>query len=267
MTTRIDEIAPDIYRLSTYVPEIAPPAGFTFNQFLIDADEPLLYHTGPRMMFPAVSAAVERLLGSVDRLRWVSFAHVESDESGAMNLWLDAAPRAEIFFNEMGCLVSVNDLAGRPPHVMQDGDVLDIGGKRIRLLETPHVPHNWESQMIFEETTGALFCGDIFTHVGDRGALVEDDVLEPAIETEDVFHANSLSAHCGATLRRLADLAPRSLAIMHGASFSGDGTTLLKGLADEYDRRVVEVLDHGLDGVIGRGCPDPTAHTSGGVQR
>ncbi len=255
MTVQIDEIAPDIYRLCTFVPEV-PPAGFTFNQFLVVDEEPLLYHAGPRQAFPHVAAAVEQVLGGLERLRWLSFSHVESDESGAMNKFLQAAPHAQVAFNALGCDVSINDLALREPKVLSEDEPLELGSKRVRLIETPHVPHNWESQMLFEETSGTLFCGDVFTQVGNRGAVVGDDVLEPALEAEDVFHQNSLSAHCGATLRRLARLEPETLAIMHGASYSGATVEALNELADEYDRRAIEVLERGMGEVPGKGCPE-----------
>lgn len=255
MSVQVDEIAPDIYRLCTFVPEM-PPAGFTFNQFLVVDEEPLLYHAGPRLAFPEVAAAVEQVLGSLERLRWLSFSHVESDESGAMNSFLEAAPHAKVAFNGLGCNVSLNDLALREPRVLVQDEPLELGSKRMRLIETPHVPHNWESQMLLEETSATLFCGDVFTQVGNRGALVGDDVLEPALEAEDIFQQNSLSAHCGATLRRLAEMEPETLAIMHGASYSGATVAALNELTDEYDRRVIQVLEQGLGEVPGKGCPD-----------
>jgi flavorubredoxin len=155
METRSDEIAPGIFRLSTHVPGVAPPAGFTFNQFLIVADEPLLYHTGPRGMFPLVSAAVAKLL-PVGRLRWISFGHIEADECGAMNQWLAAAPEAQVVYSPLGCDVSLNDLADRPPRPLREGEVLDLGGKQVRLIPTPHVPHGWEAQVLYEESTATL---------------------------------------------------------------------------------------------------------------
>ena len=170
METNVDEIADGIYRLSTWVPEVAPPAGFTFNQFLIAADEPLLFHTGPRAMFPLVSEAVSRIV-PVDQLRWITFGHVESDECGSMNEFLAAAPRAEVAHGGLGCMVSLNDMADRPPRPLADGEVIDLGGKRVRHIDTPHVPHAWEARVLYEETTGTLLCGDLFTHLGQhRGA-------------------------------------------------------------------------------------------------
>ena len=237
METRIDEIADGIYRFSTFVPQVAPPAGFTFNQFLVLADEPFLYHCGGRRLFPFVSAALARVM-PVERLRWISFGHVESDECGAMNLWLAAAPRAQIVFNPLGCDVSLNDLADRPPRAMGADERLDLGGRRIRLLPTPHVPHGWEAQAAYEETTRTLFCGDLFSHVGNDGPVTEEDIVDAAMAAEDMFGATSMSPQTGATLRRLAELEPATLAVMHGASFRGDGAAALRALADRYEARL-----------------------------
>jgi flavorubredoxin len=237
METRIDEIAGGIYRLSTFVPQVAPPAGFTFNQFLVLADEPFLYHCGGRGMFPLVSAAVARVM-PVENLRWISFGHVESDECGAMNLWLAAAPQAQIVFNRLGCDVSLNDLADRPPRALAEGEVLDLGGKRIHILPTPHVPHAWEAQAAFEETTRTLFCGDLFTQIGNYDATSTADIVEPAGAAEDIFRSSSLAPSSSATVRRLADLDVAALALMHGPTFSGDCRTALLDLADDYDKRV-----------------------------
>jgi len=234
MQTTVDEIAAGIYRLSTWVEQIGPPAGFTFNQFLLDADEPLLFHTGPRAMFPLVSEAVGRVL-PVDRLRWVTFGHVEADECGSMNEWLHAAPNAEVAHGMTGCLVSLNDMADRPPRPLADGEVLDLGGKRVRHLDTPHVPHAWEARLLFEETTGTLLCGDLFTHLGNRPALVSDDIVEPAMEAEAIFRASSMAPDTASVMRTLGDLAPSTLALMHGASYRGDGKQALYDLADAYE--------------------------------
>ena len=237
METRICEIADDVYRLSTFVPEIAAPVGFTFNQFLIDADEPLLFHCGPRAMFPAVSAAVAQVLPP-DRLRWIAFGHVESDECGSMNAWLAAAPRAVVAHGAIGCMVSLNDLADRPPRALADGEVIDLGGKRVRHIDTPHVPHGWEARVLYEETTGTLLCGDVGTHLGNGPAVTSADIVGPAIEAEGAFRATCLTPDTAPTLRRLAALAPRTLAIMHGSSFSGDCAAALAALADDYACRL-----------------------------
>jgi len=236
MTTRIDEIADGIYRLSTWVPEIAAPAGFTFNQILIDAEEPLLFHTGHRSTFPDVSAAVARVV-PLDRLRWITFGHVEADECGAMNQFLAAAPDAQVAHGALGCAISLDDMADRPPRPLADGEVLDLGGKRVRHLDTPHLPHGWEARVLFEETTGTLLAGDLFTHVGDGPALTTDDVVEPAMEAEALFRATCLAPDTGAQLRRLAELAPTTVATMHGSSFAGDGGAALNALADAYETR------------------------------
>jgi flavorubredoxin len=238
METNVTEIADSIYRLSTYVPDI-PPAGFTFNQFLVVGEETLLFHSGPRMMFPSISAAVARVT-PLEQLRWITFGHVESDECGSMNLWLDAAPRAEVAHGVVGVLVSLNDLADRPPRALADDEVIDLGSRRLRHLDTPHVPHAWEARVLFEETTKTLLCGDLFTHIGNPPALTHDDIVGPAIEGEDIFHASSLHPSSGSVVRRLADLDPKTVALMHGASFAGDGGEALRRLADDYDRRVSE---------------------------
>jgi flavorubredoxin len=233
MQTNTHEIAPDVFRISTFVPEIGP-TGFTFNQFLIRADEPLLFHTGPRHMFPAVRAAIASLM-PVDSLRWIAFGHVESDECGSMNLWLQAAPRATVAHGEVGCMVSLNDLADRPPRALQHGEVIDLGGKRVRHLDTPHVPHCWEARVLFEETTRTLLCGDLFTHLGNGPALTSNDIVESAKEAEAMFKASCLTPTTGPTIRSLADLEPATLGIMHGSSFNGGCAAALRDLASVYD--------------------------------
>src|SRR5215831_16241643 len=210
METTIDEIADGIYRLSTWVPEVAPPAGFTFNQFLIAADEPLLFHTGARAMFPLVSEAVSRIV-PVDQLRWITFGHVESDECGAMNEFLAAAPRAQVAHGAVGCMVSLNDLADRPPRPLADGEVIDLGGKRVRHIDTPHVPHAWEARVLYEEMTGTLLCGDLFTHIGNGAAVTSADIVGPAAAAEEAFRATCLTPSTAPTIRRLAALMPRTL--------------------------------------------------------
>lgn len=229
MNTNTHEIAPDIFRFSTFVPDVTP-AGFTFNQFLIRADEPMLFHCGARTMFPLISEAVKRVI-DLNRLRWISFGHVESDESGAMNAWLAAAPNAQVMHGEIACDVSLNDLADRPPRALADDETIDLGGRRVRFIYTPHVPHGWECGVFFEETGETLLCGDLFTHVGKGPAITEDDVVGPALEAEQMFHAMSMAPTTHATLERLASLKPKTLAIMHGSSFRGDCAAALKDLA------------------------------------
>jgi flavorubredoxin len=237
MDTKISEIADDVYRLSTFAAEVAPPAGFTFNQFLVLGDEPLMFHTGLRRMFPLVRDAVSRLVPP-ERLRWITFGHFEADECGAMNEWLAIAPNAQVAHGRTGCDVSLNDMADRPPRMLEDGEIIDLGrGRRIRYLDTPHTPHGWDAGLIYEESTGTLMCGDLFTQLGDGPALTEGDIVGPAIAAEDMFNYSCLNPSMGTTIRALANLSPRRLALMHGPSFAGDGGAALRALADDYDRR------------------------------
>lgn len=238
METRINEIADGIYRLSTFVPDIAPPAGFTFNQFLILGEEPMLFHAGLRNVFPLAHAAVGRVIAP-EKLRWIAFGHYEADECGAMNEWLAVAPHAQVAHGRTGCLVSLNDMADRAPRILEDGETIDLGGgKRVRYLDTPHIPHGWDAGVLYEEENGTLLCGDLFTQIGDGAALTESDIVGPAIAAEDMFRYSSLNPGMGRTIRKLADLAPRTLALMHGPSFRGDGAGALRALADDYDYRV-----------------------------
>jgi flavorubredoxin len=229
-TPTVHEIAPGIHRISTFLPNIGPD-GFSFNQFLIVADEPLLFHTGPRGMFPLVAEAVASIV-PVETLRWLSFGHVESDECGAMNMWLNAAPRSQVAFNGLGCNVSLNDLCDRPPRALGNDEVLDLGGKRVRVIQTPHVPHGWEAQVLFEETSGTLFCGDLMSQLGLCTPITDSDLVEAALHGERIFHSTCPGPNASTTLRKLAELAPKRLAIMHGASFEGDGRKALRDLAD-----------------------------------
>ena len=236
METRVDEIADRVFRMSTFVPDIGP-TGFTFNQFLIDADEPAIFHTGPRAMFTSVSEAIASVM-PLERLRWITFGHLEADECGAMNLFLAAAPNAQVAHTVIGCMVSINDLADRPPvPVVHDGS-FDLGGRCIRSIDTPHVPHGWDAHVLYEETTGTLFCGDLLSQVGDGPALATTDLLDAAAQAEDMFGATCLTPSTPSTIRRLAELAPTSLAIMHGSSFAGDSAAALLGLAAYYEQRL-----------------------------
>ena len=229
----IDEIADGIYRISTWIPEVSPE-GFTFNQFLIAADEPLLFHTGMRGLFPLVAEKVATVV-PVESLRWISFGHVEADECGAMNMWLAAAPSSTVAFGALGCDVSLNDLCDRPPRALAEGEVIDLGGKRVRQISTPHVPHGWEAQVLFEETTGTLLCGDLFSQVGAGKPLTTDDIVDPAVLAEHMFHQSSLAPQTETIMRALGDLRPTTLATMHGSSFAGDGRKALYELADRYE--------------------------------
>jgi len=228
----VHEIAPGIHRISTFVPSVGPE-GFTFNQFLVVAEQPLLFHTGGRGMFPLIAEAVATVM-PIEKLRWISFGHVESDECGSMNMWLKAAPQSQVAFGALGCDVSLNDMCDRPPRALGENDVLELGGKRIRHIPTPHVPHGWEAQVMYEETTGTLLCGDLLSQLGRGPALTSNDVVGAALDAERMFHATSLGENTQQTLRSLASLSPRTLAIMHGSSFQGDGRKALLDLAEGY---------------------------------
>ena len=237
MYSTIDEIAPDIFRISTLIPEVAP-GGFAFNQFVVRDEQPFLFHTGMRGLYPLVSEAVSKVI-PLETLRWISFGHVEADECGAMNMFLADAPHAEVVHGPLACMVSLNDLADRPPQVAGD-QPLDLGHHRMVFLPTPHVPHGWESGLWFDETTDTLFAGDLFTQIGDRPALTDDDIVGPALEGEALFHSTVLGPQLLPTLDTLAALLPTTLATMHGSSYTGDGTTQLLALAAGYRAMAAE---------------------------
>lgn len=236
MSTRTDEIADGIYRFSTFVPDIGP-TGFTFNQYLIDDEQPLLFHTGFRSTFGLVAEAIEAIT-PLSRLRWITFGHVEADECAAMNNLLAAAPNAEVAHGELGCMVSLNDLADRPPVPLTDGQTIELGRHRVRHIDTPHVPHAWEARVLYEETTKTLLCGDLFTQLGQGPALTAADIVDPAAQAEDIFGATCLTPRTGPTIRGLARLEPTTLAVMHGSCFSGDAAKALNALANDYDQRL-----------------------------
>jgi len=232
MTSTVTEIASDIYRISTYASDF----GIQFNQFLIKDDEPFLMHTGFRKMFGATREAVATVLDPT-RLRWIGFSHFESDECGALNEWLAAAPRAQAVCSFVGATVSVDDFAVRPARALADNEVFQTGRHRLRFLATPHVPHCWDAGLFFEETGRTLLCSDLFFQPGDPPALDTADIVGPARNAIVGGQSGPLAKdmpytpYTDATLERLADLGPRTLATMHGASFSGDGSAALRALA------------------------------------
>jgi flavorubredoxin len=231
--TNVHEIASGIYRISTPVPPSAIPGGFTFNQFLIVDDEPLLFHTGLKKMFPLVREAVAHVLGDVTKLRHVGFSHYESDECGSLNEWLAIAPNATAVCSTTAALVSVNDFADRAPRAMADGEELVIGKKRMRWLDAPQVPHNWECGFMFEATTRTLLCGDLFTHGGEAVApLTETEVLGASEATRGAMDYAAIDKRARGILEKLARTEPTTLALMHGSSYRGNGSALLRGLAD-----------------------------------
>ena len=232
MKTEVSEIADKIYRLSTFVPQVGP-TGFTFNQFLIDADEPLLFHYGQRALFPLISDAVKRVI-PLEKLRWTTCSHVESDEAGALNQWLAAAPNATPAHGLIGCNIWLTDMADRAPKPLKNDETIDIGDKRVRWLDTPHIPHNWDAGLLYEETTGTLFSSDLFTQMGPAEPTTESDIVAPAIDTAAKVPFMPWTPLAEPTLRRLAALKPTTIALMHGPTFMGDGAAALNGLADHY---------------------------------
>ncbi len=233
METRVDEIAERIYRLSTFLPAVGA-SGLTFNQFLVDAEQPLLFHCGQRALFPAVSKAAARVM-DLRRLRWITFSHVEADECGALGEWLDAAPAATVAHGAIGCAIWLNDQSPRPPRALANDEVLDLGGRRVRRLDTPHVPQCWDAGLLYEESTGTLFTSDLFTHAGDPAPVTGGDITGPAMAAERGYGFTAVTAATSATIRRLARLEPRTLAVMHGSSYSGAGASALESLAGFYD--------------------------------
>lgn len=229
---RVDEIGPDLFRLSLFVPEM----NIQFNQFLVRDEEPLLFHTGMRQIFPQVSEAIGRVMDPA-RVRHIGFSHFEADECGALNDWLQRAPAAEAFCSFVGANVSVNDFAIRPARAMSDGQVLTTGKYRFRFLTTPHVPHCWEASLLFEEASETLFSSDLFFQWGNGDPITTSDVVEQfregLITDQQGPFANAYpyTPHTTATLTRLASLKPKTIAVMHGSSFSGDGGQALNDIA------------------------------------
>ena len=231
--TSIDEIAERIYRISTPVSHV--PGGFTFNQYLIADDQPLLFHTGPRRMFALVCKAVEAVMPA-SRLRHISFSHVESDECGGLNEFLAVAPEAAPLCGRIAAMVSIGDIADRAPRALADGESLSLGTHSVRWLDTPHLPHAWECGFLFEERTRTLLCGDLFTQGGDRHpAITEDDILEPSEAFRGHMDYYSHTKNGKAMMERLAELRPQTLACMHGAAWRGDGAALLRALGTRLE--------------------------------
>jgi flavorubredoxin len=232
--TRIDEIADGIYRIAT--PVEIPGGAFSFNQYLIRDEAPMLFHTGPRRMFPLVAGAIAKVM-PVERLRYVGLSHFEADECGAMNEFLAAAPNAVPVCGRIAAMTSVADVADRAPVALGDGETLDLGTRRMRWFETPHLPHGWECGHLHEETTRTLFCGDLFTQGGgDHAPVTEADILEPSEAFRRAFDYFAHAPNTTEMLHRLAGVAPVTLACMHGSAWRGDGAGLLKALAESVAR-------------------------------
>jgi flavorubredoxin len=234
--TNVHEVASGIYRISTPVPMDGVPGAFTFNQYLVVDDEPLLFHTGPRRLFPEIRTAVAGVL-PVERLRWIGLSHVEADECGALNDWLAAAPHATPLCGQVAAMVSIGDLADRAPRALADGETLSLGTRRVTWLDTPHVPHAWECGFLHEAHTRTLLCGDLFTQGGTGlPALTESDILEPSEAFRRPLDYYSHAPDSRRHLERLASLEPATLACMHGSAWRGDGGALLRALAHAIER-------------------------------
>lgn len=228
--TQLDEIADGVYRIST--PVDALPGGFTFNQFLIDDDEPLLFHTGPRGLFAATSAAIAKVV-PLERLRYVALSHFEADECGALNEFLAAAPNAVPVCSRVAAMTSINDQASRPAKALADGETLNLGRHVVEWHDTPHLPHGWECGYLGDTTTKTLFCGDLFTQAGaGMAAITEADILGPSEGMRAQMDYFAHAPNTTALLERLASTEPKVLACMHGSAWRGDGAGLLRALGD-----------------------------------
>ncbi|HJU18123.1 MAG TPA: MBL fold metallo-hydrolase [Stellaceae bacterium] len=232
--TTVDEIADGLYRLST--PIETPLGGFSFNQYLIRDDEPLLFHTGLRRLWPETRAALARVL-PVERLRYVAFSHFEADECGALNDILAAAPQAVPLCGRIAAMTSVGDFADRPPRPLADGESVALGRHKVNWLDAPHLPHAWECGFLYESATGTLLCGDLLTQGGDGNPpLTEHDILGPSEAFRRHLDYYAHARNTRAMLERLAELRPTTLACMHGSAWRGDGAALLRALADSLER-------------------------------
>jgi flavorubredoxin len=231
--TRIDEIAEGIFRIHTPIPPSVIPGGFSFNQYLLLDDQPLLFHTGLRKLFPLVREAVASVLAP-ERLRYLAFSHYEADECGALNEWLATAPAASPLCGRIAAMVSVNDVADRPPRALDDDEEVPLGRHVVRWLDTPHLPHAWECGFLFESTTRTLLCGDLFTQGGaEHEPITEADILGPSEAMRRELDYFSHTRHARVLLDKLAGTGPTTLACMHGSAWRGDGAALLRALADE----------------------------------
>jgi len=232
--TNVYEIAEGVYRINT--PSGVVPGGFSFNQYLIVDDEPLLFHTGLRKMFPLVEEAVATIM-PIERLRYIAFSHVEADECGSLNQWLAAAPEAVPVCSRVAAMTSINDLADRAPRALADGETLALGKHQVQWFDTPHLPHGWESGLMMEERTRTLLCGDLFTQGGtDLPALTEGDILGPSEALWSKLDYFSHAINTREMIERLAAAEPTTLACMHGSAWHGDGTALLRALADRLSQ-------------------------------
>lgn len=229
--TNVHEIAEGIYRINTPI-AIEGAGGFSFNQYLVVDDESLLFHTGPRRLFPLVREAVATVM-PVEDLRYISFSHVEADECGSLNEWLAAAPRSMPLCGSVAAMVSIGDLADRAPRALADGELVSLGRHSVRWIDAPHIPHAWECGFLMEERTSTLLCGDLFTQGGtDLPALTESDILGPSEAFRHEMDYFSHTKNARELLEKLAAKNPSTLACMHGSAWRGDGAALIRALAD-----------------------------------
>jgi len=230
--TNVHEVASGIFRINTPIDIPGGPGGFSFNQYLLVDDEPLLFHTGPRQLFSAVREAVATVM-PVERLRHVGLSHTEADECGSLNEWLAVAPAATPLCSRIAAVVSINDLADRPPRALADGEQLSLGRHTVQWFDTPHVPHGWDCGLLMDLTTATFFCGDLFTQPGHgKQALTEADILGPSEAFRQPMDYYAHAPHTAATLERLAQMKPQTLACMHGSAWRGDGGALLRHLGE-----------------------------------
>jgi flavorubredoxin len=233
--TRIDEVAPDVFRISTAIPPGAIPSGFTFNQYLIRDERPLLFHTGPRMLFGLVRDAIARVM-PVKKLRYVAFSHFEADECGSLNQWLAAAPESVPVCGQIAAMVSIGDYADRPPQALANGGELALGRRTVKWLDAPHLPHGWDCGYMIETSARTMFSGDLFTQFGaTHPVLTSDDILEPSEAARAGMDYYAHGTDTQTLIERLAAENPVTLACMHGPAWSGDGAALLR----ELGRRLV----------------------------
>lgn len=229
--TNVHEVADGIYRINTPI-DLPDGQAFSFNQYLLVDDEPLLFHTGPRALFPLVSEAIAAVM-PVERLRYIGLSHFEADECGSMNPFLALAPAAVPLCSQVAAMVSVGDMADRAPRALADGETLTTGRHTLQWLDTPHVPHGWDCGLLMDVTSATFFCGDLFTQPGHGAqALTEGDILGPSEAFRQPMDYYAHAPHTAATLQRLSGLQPRTLACMHGSAWRGDGGALLRHLAE-----------------------------------
>jgi flavorubredoxin len=228
--TNVHEIADGVYRINTPVSFV--PGGFSFNQYLVVDDQPLLFHTGPRKMFPLVREAVNSVMPA-NQLRFIAFSHFEADECGSLNEWLAVAPHSVPLCSQVAAMVSVNDVADRAAHAMADGAELILGKRSVKWLDAPHLPHGWETGFLMDTCSGTLFCGDLFTQGGTgEAALTSQDILENSEAFRQPMDYFSHSTNTRKLIEHLAAESPTTLACMHGSAWSGNGARLLRALGE-----------------------------------